>query len=109
MDLPLCTECGACCVCEHGSAWYVELTREEVRQGRFSSANTLTQTFAADTVVGLRTKWVGPRCVCTHLQGETLVSVHCAIYNERPDACRQFRRGGPGCKAVLARAGVAQR
>jgi Fe-S-cluster containining protein len=119
LHTPACIACGACCVCEHGAAWYVELTRHEAETGPFSCggahhAATIRQTFAGIEVAGLRTKQVVVQhgalagrslCVCAFLEGEPGVDVRCAIYPSRPEACVGFRRVGPGCVAVLTRLG----
>lgn len=119
LHTPACTACGACCVCEHGAAWYVELTHREAETGPFSPtgahhAATICQTFGGSDVYGLRTKQVVVQhgalagrhlCVCTFLEGSVLAETSCAIYPRRPEACVGFRRGGPGCVAVLSRLG----
>ena len=94
--VPECTECGACCFStlpEYVRVWGVDLDRMSER----SQANT---------------EFRGNRCFlrmdgghCTALtitaspSDPSRARFACAMYPERPDACRSLERGSGACRA----------
>ncbi len=38
--------------------------------------------------------------MCEHLIGVPMEKVFCAIYDSRPEVCREFRKDGDGCHAM---------
>lgn len=84
-----CSECGACC--ESFSLPVVEaipITNDPRQQ----DLNRWFRLHASDD--GERLTF---ECKCTMLTRKGL----CAIYDRRPDVCRNFQRGGPECLATI--------
>lgn len=96
-----CRRCGACCVAEFPSPFYVgisvaDLARLEPRwrAGHVSHGSILTK--------------VDPRgrCVCVALRGTTGKRVSCGIYPRRPDECRRLEAGSAECLRAREQIGL---
>lgn len=79
-----CRACGACCA--HKASWPV------LRRDRSDAGGIPAEMVRGDLPL-MRT--VGNRCVA--LVGTPGVATGCAIYAERPAACKAFRPGGALC------------
>lgn len=111
IDLPACTDCGACCVSEYDKDWHAELNPKEVASGPFSPRGRYKRyVVPVGNGAGLATKWkavsAGPLrdasvCACALLRGNPLVQVSCSIYRDRPAVCRAFKRGSKECRDAL--------
>ncbi len=95
---PLCTSCGACCFSElpeYVRVWGVDYDR-------FS-----------DTQVQAYSVFIGNKCYlrledghCAALTIDPILKTfHCAMYEQRPDACRALERGSGMCRADRAEKG----
>ncbi len=84
-----CCECGACCFSSSDS--YVPVTEaDRARLG--AGADAVTHA----TTGGWFLRMKEGRCAqLEHLDGDWV----CAIYRQRPDACRMLERGSPDCLA----------
>jgi len=92
-DLPPCVECGACCNFEDPR--YAMVLAED-------SERLLPEDEAL-------THWTAGRCFMRVVDGHcaALREIEgmswCTIYERRPQGCRDAARGGPDCRAGLAR------
>jgi Fe-S-cluster containining protein len=92
-ELPECLACGACCFGQ--GARYVPVSGDDhARLG--AAAEALTQ-------------FLGNRCYmrmdqgrCAALQLTAEGRFACAVYELRPQVCRELARGGPACAAERA-------
>ena len=90
-SLPECQSCGRCCAPHADVPTYVALRHSDARR---LPANLL----ALDELGGaLKTKTNYGRCVCVALVGRIDKRVRCAVYEDRPDVCRTYERGGEFC------------
>jgi Fe-S-cluster containining protein len=95
-DLPSCVSCGACCFQTAPDAIRVF----EVDRARMD-ARSLAFTHAIANGTCLRMEH--GHCAALVIDDENSSFV-CAIYEQRPDACRAFERGGAACRAVARKA-----
>jgi Fe-S-cluster containining protein len=111
LDLPACTDCGACCISEQDREWHAELHSEEVLRGPFSPRGRYRR-YVTSALSGsaLKTKWrpvstgllrQAQICACALLRGNPLVQVSCSIYRDRPAVCKAFRRGSKECRDAV--------
>jgi Fe-S-cluster containining protein len=109
MPPPLdCLTCGACCASPFGGEGYIQLSaEEEQRLGRRGLPVLEVVPDPEDRIVMLGTKWnaQGVR-VCIALAGQVGAQVACAIYEGRPELCRQFEAGSPECHQARRAAGM---
>lgn len=99
LTIPECQECGACCAgweVDLFSSDLVNIERAEKRLGK----TLMREVSRGDTVMAA----TGPRLRCAALKGRIGKDTACAIYKDRPDVCRAFRRGGDQCITALVRA-----
>lgn len=99
--VPDCRTCGACCVAELRSPFYVGVTDVDVarlsprwRARHVSHGSLLT-----------RLDPVG-RCVCVGLRGAVGRRVSCSIYPRRPEPCRLIEAGDAECRRARRQAGL---
>ena len=111
LDLPACTDCGACCVSEEDKLRHAELNPEEALRGPFSPRGRYKR-YVISVLSGsaIKTKWRPVRtgllsqaqiCACALLRGNPLVQVSCSIYRDRPAVCKAFRRGSKECRDAV--------
>ncbi len=94
-EAPECVECGACCRTDNPR--YVALSEDDL--GRLAPREREALTWSDRDGSYLRLELA--RCAALRVEGGRAL---CAIYERRPDVCRAFARGGPGC--FEARAGA---
>src|SRR5262245_17966202 len=100
-----CEACGACCVEFFGADGYIPLdAREQVLLERLALR---VGAWHGQTLLGTRPHGGpgGERC-CVAFVGEVGGPCACAIYPERPGACRRFVAGSLGCQFARAEAGL---
>ncbi len=99
-DANPCTRCGACC-----AAFRVDFSVHEL----LSAGGTVPDGLSVplnDALCRLRgTDHVPARCAA--LTGRVGESVGCAIYEWRPNPCREFAAGGAACDQARRRHGLA--
>ncbi len=91
-----CVECGACCRTAEPLRAFIPLTRADVRR-----LPVLYQTAITTSDSGYDYLRTGPdkrRCVA--LTGTIGKEVSCDMYDDRPDVCRRYERGGWQCLQV---------
>lgn len=86
-----CRTCGACCAPREPS-WprYVEVTGLDLMR-----LPARWQAHVANGELATVPDGTGVRCVA--LRGTIGRRVLCRVHPRRPDACRRFERGSPGC------------
>ena len=94
-----CVKCGACCATNWQEDHYVTLNEEDVRRLTDEDRERLIIYIdGEDRRPAMRTRYNRRgELVCAALQGFTGCRVSCSIYEDRPDACRRFSRGGMAC------------
>lgn len=98
-----CQTCGACCVEAGAVPVQPEETRVPRRWTRSVRGRMGFASWEADDSIRMMAQHIGGRCKA--LEGEVCASVRCRIYDRRPEACRAFPPGSPGCldaRAVAA-------
>lgn len=105
-----CRSCGVCCA---------SLSRDTYQLADVSAKDLVTMrrrtvrlhVLQEGGVVATRATWKSQRsgplagskaCVCSALRGSVLSRVNCAIYEERPEICRNFEVGGKRCREIRA-------
>lgn len=78
-----CQKCGACCAYFRVSFHWSEILPES-----FSVPEALTEKISLHQSAMKGTNQKNPRCVS--LLGEVGQTIHCEIYENRPDPCRTF-------------------
>lgn len=107
---PECQRCGACCVADYETVGYAELGDDDLERlradksarravARFDPWLTTTQREMALPTKSNRQGHV----VCCALVGTVDRNVRCAIYESRPEVCRDFRRGSEYCRQAIDR------
>lgn len=104
MDLD-CRACGACCASLGvETSTIVDLRKADVT--RLSSQKRRLHVVAERDTSRIKAAWKAQRtgplagmraCVCSALTGSVLARVSCGIYEQRPDACRDFKVGSRRC------------
>jgi len=105
-----CQACGACCVSPYTGDAYVALDdREAVRLG-LAQLPVILQQQGGDPpeyLPRLGTKLnANTTRVCAALGGIVGSACFCDIYEERPNACRQFEAGGKACREARLAIGL---
>ncbi|AOX99180.1 YkgJ family cysteine cluster protein [Jeongeupia sp. USM3] len=78
-----CLSCGACC-----AAFRVTFHRSELESEGGCVPDALADAETSELYRLRGTDYARPRCVA--LVGEIGVAVHCGLYRERPNPCRDF-------------------
>jgi Fe-S-cluster containining protein len=120
VKLPECRACGACCVDDYDYGIVADLNDEDEK--RLGSrrmkwlavdASTLKAYRLPPALAGLdgRAYATGSTLrngfiVCKALRGTVGRRCSCIVYEDRPEVCRDFKRGGPSCIEALQRAGL---
>lgn len=86
-----CTECGACC-----ASFRVDFSACELQSAGGSVPDGLTVQVKGDICRMRGTDHVPIRCAA--LTGQVGRSVACAIYEWRPNPCRELEPGSHGCE-----------
>ena len=89
-----CTKCGACCVSDFDAPDYVHLLPKEL--DRLSQAERNRYIYTDRTYgkpqTSMKTAYdKAGNCRCKALEGDLSKEVKCAIYEDRPDVCRNFQ------------------
>lgn len=92
-----CQTCGVCCLARHDE--HVPLTGED--HARLTEAERLD--LAVFDGVRCFMRVVDGRCVNLREEGGRFA---CAIYERRPQVCRDYQRGGPSCEVDRERHGL---
>lgn len=91
-----CRSCGACCGPEFDEPTYASVSRTDVERLPRHALRRLVVLRKGDGA--MRTKRVKrDGVVCAALEGRRGQQCSCSIYDARPDACREFERGGDAC------------
>ncbi len=99
MTMNECVRCGACC------AWFrVDFSVYELDGAGGSVPETLAIAVNGTTVRMRGTDHWPPRCAA--LCGTLGQQVHCAIYEWRPNPCREFAEGSAACAEARRRHGL---
>lgn len=105
-----CRTCGACCVGDMDDGYgFADCTEADVARMSRAARRRLTVVrsgWAGDAVgtPAIVTEELGKSC--GFLRGTPGRRVSCRIYESRPDACRRYRPGGPGCRAAREALGL---
>lgn len=83
-----CQSCGACCAYSDDWPEFTDETNEHLASIPLEMCNIFTG----------RMWCYGDRCCA--LRGEVGKSTSCAIYERRPNVCREFEPASDGCNAV---------
>ena len=115
MTPPVCTTCGMCCVSLRDQRAFADVTTEdEERLGREFVRLHVVHTSTFDRLLGaldgreppmgaIRTEWKEQKSgplrgvqanACVALRGSLMRRVKCAVYERRPDACRNAIQPG---------------
>jgi len=105
MSKPDCQTCGLCCESPYESQEaFADVTQEDCERlgAKWVKRNVVIPSAFDQLALGhtaaIKTKWLkqrsGPRkgesaLVCTALRGSLLKKVWCAVYEQRPAACRE--------------------
>jgi Fe-S-cluster containining protein len=100
--------CGLCCISVYElDKYYVEVEPEELpRLPKEFVRKFVGPEFGRHAIKAIRaTMRKGPLSgltfkVCAALDGNPLVEAKCSIYKHRPDACKDFPRGGHCCTRI---------
>lgn len=87
VDIDPCVSCGACC-----AALRVSFHRSQLQSEGGCVPDALADEETSSTFRMRGTDRAQPRCVA--LVGKIGEMVHCGIYSERPDPCREFSPHG---------------
>ncbi|MFY7864028.1 YkgJ family cysteine cluster protein [Roseateles sp.] len=82
-----CQQCGACCACFRVSFYWAEAP---------DLPDSLTEHLGSHFACMAGTNQTQPRCQA--LQGEVGQAVSCAVYVQRPNACREVQVGDEKCQ-----------
>ncbi len=98
-----CQRCGACCYGDE--MWIHLLVDDDERLGPTNAEKLTTLTRHGRGFVARSMRMVDGHCIAysTNL-GDGRCG--CTIYSLRPDICRDFEAGSPGCRAARARRGI---
>src|SRR5688572_13354927 len=104
-----CQSCGACCVSPYSGDAYVALDDREATRLTLAHLPVILQRQGGDPpefLPRLGTK-LGANAtnVCAAFGGIVRSMCFCGIYEERPNACRQFEAGGKACREARQRIG----
>jgi len=110
---PDCRACGLCCVSVYDQEVFCDVVESDCeRLGvAWVKRNVMFPTLFEQLVGGvppaIKTKWMAQRsgpmrgesaCVCVALRGTLLKRVWCAVYDKRPQTCRDaVKPGDPVC------------
>jgi len=103
-----CRSCGACCCNPKanqaaGYGEYVEIRKRD----NLVHAPALLDRHAVRNAQGVwHMRLVGEDQRCAALRGKLRRSVQCAIYADRPSACRQVQAGTEACRKARADIGM---
>lgn len=101
-----CRGCGACC-----ATYRITLPRIELASRGGQVPDALTDPYTATTACMREHPDIPGRCIA--LEGEIGAEVNCAIYERRPEACREFAPlaaigvGDAACDEARRRQGLA--
>lgn len=100
-----CQGCGACCVDYFGGDGYIDLAPGEDR--RMRRLGLAVVSFHGAPLLETRPH-AGPGgdTACAAFVGTVGVACHCSIYPDRPQSCRRFQVGSPGCRFAREAAGL---
>ena len=97
-----CQSCGACCVSPYSSDAYVALDDREATRLALVQLPVIFQRQGGEPpefLPKLGTKLsANATKVCAAFEGTVGLACVCGIYQERPNACRQFEVGGRACR-----------
>lgn len=99
-DVYDCVRCGACCISDYESVDYVHMLEEDVEQ--LSEEEQERYVYTEETFGSpqhsMKTCYdkIG-NCRCKALKGVIGQDVSCAIYDRRPNVCRNFQPGTDVC------------
>ena len=99
---PDCLTCGACCLGHDRAQAYIPLSESDVMRLTAKRDGDIITSDAGYAY--LRTGKDGRRCVC--LDGELGAAVSCAVYDERPQKCREYPVGGWECRTARKQEGI---
>ena len=106
-----CRTCGACCVSPYTGDAYVALDEREATRMALAHLPVVLQQQGGhppEFVPKLGIKLIGNATkVCAAFEGVVCSTASCGIYEERPNACRQFEVGGKACREVRRSIGLA--
>ena len=98
-----CRSCGACCVgdLDDGTGFAHVSASDVVRMSRHARSRLERQHVGGEAYLStptIATDELGKSCA--FLRGTPGKRCSCGIYATRPDVCRDFRPGGPGCRSA---------
>ena len=106
-----CQTCGACCVSPYTGDAYVALNDSEATRLASAQLPVVLQRQGGDPPVflpKLGTTLSANAIVCVAFGGAAGSTCSCGIYEERPNACRQFEAGGKACRETRLAIGFAR-
>ena len=107
-----CQTCGACCASPYTGDAYVALDDGEAKRLTLRGLPVIFQQQGGDPpefLPKLGTKLDAHATkVCAAFGGSVRSSCFCSIYEERPNACRQFDVGGNACREARRRMGFTE-
>ena len=102
MRLPSCRECGLCCCHQTDGDGYISLNEDDIQRLGRRARKRVEHLWYGESPVFFIERPVGVYgFACPFLRGQPGKRVSCRIYDRRPAACQDFKRGGPVCKEVL--------
>jgi Fe-S-cluster containining protein len=95
-----CTHCGACCVSDFDAVDYVHMLPQDVERLTEDEQETyvhVERSFGSPQT-SMKTSYDSrDNCRCKALRGVLGEQVSCAIYDKRPNVCRNFTAGDSVC------------
>jgi Fe-S-cluster containining protein len=105
-----CQSCGACCASPYTGDAYVALDDSEATRLAAAHLPVILQRQGGDPpeyLPRLGTKLSGSATrVCAAFEGTPGSTCLCGIYEERPNACRQFEAGSKACREARRSIGI---
>ena len=105
-----CQTCGACCVSPYTGDAYVALDESEAARLALAHMPVILQRQGGDPpefLPKLGTKLIADGTnLCAAFGGAVGSTCFCGIYEERPNACRQFEVGSKVCREARHRVGL---
>lgn len=94
-----CTSCGACCATYRVCFYWAEADALAIPEELVEPAGRLRLAMR-------RVEEPSPRCIA--LEGTVGVRAGCAIYEKRPQICRDVQPGDPSCLRARERCGIGE-
>lgn len=107
-----CRACGACCVADHEGDPFVHVGALDRTRLSERYLARLVDHVGRRAGGGLHNTFLPVKrdrqgnTVCAALRGTVGKRVSCGIYASRPEACADFRPGGPACLWARGQAGI---